>query len=424
MKSSHFLSEGFVEDANDVHADHEVQMARADCFHAAEDALALHKLLRHIDEHQGIEGWVAAKITLAADYLKTVREHLEYQMMSAQPVAPEGGELAIAEDQGVAEGSSDTVYPNAEVIKSKNGKPVGEIYQDGNSWGCFHYKADRGYDLIDSREDAIEALKDLHQETGRSRPDYTIKGEVSEQGIAEAGFTKTPSGDYIKQHTGVRSSKPPVKKKRGEKTGAEWDAIEKAKKDKDQGVAEGTGNIGNAIKALYQKIYNAGDDEIEYFYYESPVFALYWDKYEGDINSIVAEVDPKELQIIHDELESYVDDANLAEGDELGGGYAEDLARQVFKHNPNLDNEEKILNIGYSIAKSDLGSRAQGIFRDEDFPSDFVSAYNWLKRRASQTVSEMSAGSVATVVNPTPKNKAKVGSLFGGTYKQKSTKAK
>ena len=78
--------------------------------------------------------------------------------------------------EGVAEGSSDTVYPNAEVIKSKNGKPVGEIYQDGNSWGCFHYKADRGYDFIDSREEAIEALKDLHQETGRSRPDYTVKG--------------------------------------------------------------------------------------------------------------------------------------------------------------------------------------------------------------------------------------------------------
>ena len=57
-----------------------------------------------------------------------------------------------------------TVYPKAEVIKSKNGKPIGEIYQDGNTWGCFHYRADRGYDTIDSREDAIEALKDLHQE--------------------------------------------------------------------------------------------------------------------------------------------------------------------------------------------------------------------------------------------------------------------
>ena len=78
--------------------------------------------------------------------------------------------------QGVAEGSEDTIYPNAEVIKSKNGKPVGEIYQDGNYWGAFHYRADRGYDFIDSREKAIEVLKDLHQETGRSRPDYIIKG--------------------------------------------------------------------------------------------------------------------------------------------------------------------------------------------------------------------------------------------------------
>jgi len=87
----------------------------------------------------------------------------------------------LVRQQGVAEGVNDTVYPNATVIKSKNGRPVGEIYQDGNSWGCFHYRADRGYDFIDSREDAIEALKDLHQETGRSRPDYTIKGVAEEQ---------------------------------------------------------------------------------------------------------------------------------------------------------------------------------------------------------------------------------------------------
>jgi hypothetical protein len=95
--------------------------------------------------------------------------------------------------EGVAEGSSDTVYPNAEVIKSKNGKPVGEIYQDGNSWGCFHYKADRGYDFIDSREEAIEALKDLHQETGRSRPDYTVKGVAEQQELDEKWSQKYKS---------------------------------------------------------------------------------------------------------------------------------------------------------------------------------------------------------------------------------------
>jgi len=102
--------------------------------------------------------------------------------------------------EGVAEGSNDTIYPNAEVIKSKNGKPVGEIYQDGNSWGAFHYRADRGYDLIDSREDAIEALKDLHQETGRSRPDYTIKGvtEAINPDITNPEFSHQQQiGDYL-----------------------------------------------------------------------------------------------------------------------------------------------------------------------------------------------------------------------------------
>ncbi len=99
--------------------------------------------------------------------------------------------------------------------------------------------------------------------------------------------------------------------------GEQWGEMRRAKQrrlDKDQqGVAEGAGNVGNAIKSLYQKIYNAGDDEIEYFYNDSPIFAQYWDEYEGDLDSIIAEVDPKELQIMHDELESYVQQANLAE---------------------------------------------------------------------------------------------------------------
>ncbi len=89
--------------------------------------------------------------------------------------------------------------------------------------------------------------------------------------------------------------------------------LEKQIKDK-QGVAEGTDNVGAIIKTLCQKIYDAGDDEFEYFYNDSPIFAQYWDEYEGDLDSIIAEVDPKELQVIHDELESYVQQANLAEG--------------------------------------------------------------------------------------------------------------
>ena len=102
MKTKDFLKEDIVSDAAEMHLDHEVQMARKDCYTAADDAIALHKLLRNITEQQGLEGWVAAKITLAADYLNSVREHLEYQMMSSR--APEQ-EMEIAEDSGTSAGS-------------------------------------------------------------------------------------------------------------------------------------------------------------------------------------------------------------------------------------------------------------------------------------------------------------------------------
>lgn len=44
--------------------------------------------------------------------------------------------------------------------------------------------------------------------------------------------------------------------------------------------------------------------------------------------------------------------------------------------------------------------------------------------KTSDNISETSAGSVATVVNPKPKDRSKVGTLFGGTYKQRPQKDK
>ena len=65
--------------------------------------------------------------------------------------------------------------------------------------------------------------------------------------------------------------------------------------------------------------------------------------------------------------------------EEFGTNYAEQLAQKVFDQNPNLENEDDILNAGYAIAKKELGPRATGVFRDDDFASDFISAYNWVK---------------------------------------------
>jgi len=102
-------------------------------------------------------------------------------------------EMSSMSEQGVAEGSNDTIYPNAEVIKLRNGRPIGEIYQDENGWGFFHYGMDSGNDFIDSREDAIEGLRDLHQETGRSRRD------TMEQGVAEGNYDRD---DYYNARQG------------------------------------------------------------------------------------------------------------------------------------------------------------------------------------------------------------------------------
>jgi len=82
MKTTDFIKESFVEDAAAAHQDHEVQMARSDCYNAAKYAIELHKLLKNISEQQGLDGWVSEKITLANDYLRTVTEYLRYEQQS------------------------------------------------------------------------------------------------------------------------------------------------------------------------------------------------------------------------------------------------------------------------------------------------------------------------------------------------------
>jgi len=84
MKPSDFITENnsfIAQDADEMHKDHEVQMARADCYAAADYAIKLHKMLHRMSESGNLEGWVSEKITLANDYLRTVYEHLNHETM-------------------------------------------------------------------------------------------------------------------------------------------------------------------------------------------------------------------------------------------------------------------------------------------------------------------------------------------------------
>lgn len=86
MKTKDFIKEdhNIAAAAEQMHRDHEVQMAREQCYNVAKNAIELHQLLKNISEEQGIDGWVASKITLAEDYIRTVREYLEYELMTTQ----------------------------------------------------------------------------------------------------------------------------------------------------------------------------------------------------------------------------------------------------------------------------------------------------------------------------------------------------
>lgn len=88
IKKKKPVKEGLSDEAHLVDRDHEVQMARAQLYHLANDAIRLHKLLKNVSEAEGIEGWVQSKITLASDYIKSTADYLEYDKLKAPVAAP------------------------------------------------------------------------------------------------------------------------------------------------------------------------------------------------------------------------------------------------------------------------------------------------------------------------------------------------
>jgi len=67
-------------DTYNEHPDHEVQMARQELYRTAKLAIMLHEMLKGVNEHQGLEGWVQRKLTRAADYIESVFDYLDYEM--------------------------------------------------------------------------------------------------------------------------------------------------------------------------------------------------------------------------------------------------------------------------------------------------------------------------------------------------------
>ena len=184
--------------------------------------------------------------------------------------------------ESVAEGASDTVYPGAEVIKSKNGKPVGEIYQDASGWGCHHYNADLGADCIESRAEAIEWLKDLHDE---HRQDRSLK----EQDMSEEWSEKYKSSINCANPKGFSQRAHCAGKKKNE------DVEMNPEYNDEAGMAENNlETLDRAVQGL-DNLINSGDNLPEWCQEKIAVaksmLVAVWDYMESEEDS--DEVDPE-----------------------------------------------------------------------------------------------------------------------------------
>ena len=243
----------------------------------------------------------------------------------------------LTKPKGVAEGLNDTQKKIEDTINKLEDR-------------LKHAKSDEQWDRISARIERLQA--------GLKR---------SKQGVAE-DLTKLPSGDYQNSHTGVRSSKPPAKKKRGEKTWAEWDAIEKAKKEK--GVAEGVSDVVKGVK-----------------------------------RAVKGKTDPT-VAVAHRSNE-YIKAVNTGDKD------------AIRKTERNLDRVNKVTHgkIGeQGVAEGNYSDEANPIRDDGNEPPDYAAMY---ENKLVEFAGGMGTGSVATA--PGVGKGSNVGSLFGGSYSQKNS---
>ena len=454
MNSKDFLKEGFVEDAHMMHQDHEVQMAREECYHAAENAIALHKLLRNISEQQGLEGWVSAKITLAGDYLKTVREYLEYELMSAASQQPM---LPIAEN--AKQDRLDELSPNT--LSNYVNKAVDDVADRSHSTGVQKGARVATQAFAGGSKEPRRFEKDpkiANRKVGISRAIGKLKEEDMPQG--RVAQLPTRGADYSKYDTDhLKMMLQPGILHRNE---AKFKAsirkeLQKREQQSQQGVAEaGPVTIGSKLPQSDTETF--GLEPGKGYYINNPKD---WKK--GDrpraIQQLIPTQDKKDH--IRSRLGKHkapvLPEQDMAEGmldspGEQDSAVAQAIIRRILlqrtdllaKHGPEkvgaaVDEVADFVGDVDEIGSSDvsgwvrhveqmLGNMQQGVAEGSSCNMTMEGKRcptHGLKKCPGykSNIEETTAGSVAGVVNPTPKNKAKVGTLFGGTYKQKKTKA-
>jgi len=166
------------------HDDHEVGMAQSQMFRAMGYAKDIYSMLERVSEKEGIEGWVAAKLTKASDYLGMVKHYIEHEVaradMAGEDVneeAPPGREKQVKALK--KEFGKSGAYALAWAQQNKHGKPSKESIGESTMTDKNKEKLNEGIRIqTDSLEDSI-ALMTILKNAGIDPQQMSIQNNPS-----------------------------------------------------------------------------------------------------------------------------------------------------------------------------------------------------------------------------------------------------
>ena len=163
------------EDVN--HTDHEVSMAKSQLLSSVKSAIRIAKHLKDTSETEGLEGWVASKLTLSEEYLQTVADYMDgEELQEGYKVLPSMDKEKYQPRDGL-EGPFSTMSGKVVYYDPKAGK-----YYDPDTDMYMSYEEFKSYDNDYSDMKTEEEQIDEGYET-------TIISALQDEGI-EGFFNK------------------------------------------------------------------------------------------------------------------------------------------------------------------------------------------------------------------------------------------
>ena len=183
MRAKHF-KEGLADMANKVELDHEVQMARSDLYKIAKYSIKLHEMLKNVSEEKGLEGWVQAKITKAADYMSSVFHNMDYEQKFAdQPMENKNTPYKDTLNKKLEE--------SKKKVEDKETKESGLQYYTGvKKYGKDGMKAIQSAAGKGANHEEIGKIKDKHDKRKRKNESFQTLEESVGKEITEDEFDR------------------------------------------------------------------------------------------------------------------------------------------------------------------------------------------------------------------------------------------